>query len=269
MSKYTIELGLCLENYLELRDKNIDNYKQIVELSPTAILVREYPDYISSLIKNFVQANYYNELCTYPYAKWRIMLDGVLSKNLPRYDQIYEVLQKDIDLLANIGYTVTDVFEGTVIGDKSSNTQTTAQANITTDTSTKNNHNVTSETTTNTQDETEQYNFDTPMSGTALPDNRYATSASKSGSSGSGVSTSENIGESSSQTDTTSSDNSQATTDVTENNNTSTADSRTTTHSGKSGGDSYQDLLANLNAKALNLTQIFISDLDCLFFALL
>lgn len=257
MSKYTIELGIALENVLSQHEKSVDNYVDVVDKSPSCILVREYPSYVEELVKKMVQNKYYDELCVYPWGKWKIMLDGELSKNLSRYDSIYKEISKELNMLDNMKLTLTDIFSGNIEQIIDSKMTTNSTSNMEGNTSST----ATSES--SSRSNALMKKSDTPQSNINNLDNGYLSSATQN--------------EDSTSTTNTGNDSSNSTQSSANTNNSESetldtkksTDLRTQEHTGKNTSETYLDLISGINEKIVNLTEIFIDDMSCMFFGLL
>ncbi len=305
MSKYTIELGVALENILEMRAKTTSNYLNVISNCPPAILIQEYPEFMNDLIKAMASYYYYQELCTYPYGKWQIMLDGEIQKNITRYQALYDSISKDVDILSNLGYTVTDIFTGKVekSGEGTYNSNTTGDSTNESESMNTNNGSSstcnkqagseqgesstnTHNTATGTSDTLNKFS-DTPQNNVTNLENGYLTnvtdthvdtqSTSDTDTQGTSAGSHESIGNidtvttGAGRTDTTgkSTNASETSGEHADNDTTDTNNTGTHVHSGKNTGISYLELMSQINDKVVNLRQIFIYDVQDTFFGLL
>lgn len=238
MSKYTTELRYICEHQAGLDES--EGYLSIDEILKKArpiIFSFSYPifneEYREPLETKILKYYYTREICCETYGRWKLFLDSRMNEIMPYYNKLYESELLQFDPLHDV-----DLYRESTrnTSEESEGTsETTGSSSVTTDEA-RNEHSLFS---------------DTPQGGlTGIDNNTYLTNATRDTADNS----TEQTGTNSNETSTTGS--------------ASGTDEFLEHVYGKQGSGSYAKIIKELRETFLNIDQMVINDLDCLFFGL-
>ena len=238
MSKYTTELRYICEHQAGLdASEGYLSIDDILKKARPIIFSFSYPifneEYREPLETKILKYYYTREICCETYGRWKLFLDSRMNEIMPYYNKLYESELLQFDPLHDV-----DLY-------RESTRETAEQTSGSSEAS-----GSSSVTTTEDRDEHSLFS-DTPQGGlNGIDNNTYLTNATRDMADNSTVQTGTN------SNDTTTTGSASGTDEFLEH------------VYGKQGSASYAKIIQELRETFINIDQMVIKDLDCLFFGL-